>query len=121
MLKHNTMYVISILEHKVNQHVHAKLITNKPPIKSRVTINKIAYWKGLELICKEHFKEKGKKLYVNYSYNLTSISQHFFTVQDIIEGTTMTLHYRRTNYKNILAYLMLTLATVSKASLLTIL
>lgn len=86
--QHNICY-FNFRTNEVNKHVHTKLIKSKP--KERIIINKVEYWQGLELICKEHFKEKGKKLYVNYSYNLTAINQKDFTVKDIVEGTTLTL------------------------------
>ncbi|HRP37714.1 MAG TPA: hypothetical protein PLS50_07960, partial [Candidatus Dojkabacteria bacterium] len=72
----------------VNSHIH-KLIKDKP--KHKVRVDKFDYWPGMEITCKEHFKDKGKKLFVNYVYTITYINNETFTVQDIAEGTTMTL------------------------------
>ena len=44
---------------EVNAYVHKKLV-KKPS--SSVNINGTNYWKTLDLTCKKHHKEKGKKL-----------------------------------------------------------
>jgi len=80
---------------EVNQFVHKNLI--KKPQKT-VKIEKVNYWEDLELTCKEHYKEKGKKLYVNYAYKLSSINQKLFTVIDPVAGTSFTLPIKKLNH-----------------------
>ena len=80
---------------EVNKYVHSKLV-KKPS--SAIKIKGVEYWKELNLTCKKHHKEKGKKLFVNYSYNLSSISDKVFTVVDPVEGTSMTLPTAKLNH-----------------------
>ena len=80
---------------EVDAYVHKKLV-KKPS--SSVNINSTNYWKTLDLTCKKHHKEKGKKLFVNYSYNLTSVSDKMFTVVDQVEGTSLTLPTSKMNH-----------------------
>ncbi|HRP36789.1 MAG TPA: hypothetical protein PLS50_03190, partial [Candidatus Dojkabacteria bacterium] len=79
----------------VNSHVHNKLV--KTPSQyveiSQADGKKTAktkYWKGLQLTCKKHWQQKGLRIFKNYTYEITFINQEKFTVQDIVENTTLT-------------------------------
>ncbi len=69
---------------EVNKYVHKTLI--KAP-KETVLVKGVTYWKDLELTCKKRYKEKGKKLFVNYTYKLDSLTKSTFKVTDVVEGT----------------------------------
>jgi hypothetical protein len=86
---------------KINEHIHKLIKTENKTI----TINKIKYWKGLELICKEHFKNAKARLFTNYRYILNSIDNNKFTVIEPVENIKMSfkismLKYFRLPYAN---------------------
>jgi hypothetical protein len=66
---------------KVNAHCHAMAKTEN----KTVTINKVKYWKGLELVCKEHYKNSKSRLYTNYRYNVLYIDKDKFVVEEPVE------------------------------------
>ncbi|MBS1736426.1 MAG: hypothetical protein JSS98_07425 [Bacteroidetes bacterium] len=92
--KRNICY-FNFRNQQVNTHVHKKLV--KTP-KNHVAITQVEgkkskttnYWKGLKLTCKKHWQQKGVRLFKNYTYEITFISQETFTVKDVVEDTTLT-------------------------------
>ena len=70
----------------INNLIHRKIIKPEDHIK----INKIEYYKGLELICKKHYKTKHCRLYVNYSYIIKSIDSKKFTITEPVDNIEMT-------------------------------
>jgi hypothetical protein len=73
----------------VNSYVHNQLV-KKP--KKTTKINKVEYWPGLELVCKEHYKAKGVRLFVNYGYVIKSIGDKFFVINEPVEDIDITLN-----------------------------
>jgi len=55
----------------INYYVHDNLI-EQPEI--TYEFNNIKYWKGLEIICKEHYCNKNMLLHVNFSYTINEIN-----------------------------------------------
>ena len=49
------------------------------------------YYKGLEIICKKHYKTKNVRLYTNYTYLIDEIDNKKFTIIEPVEGIKMTL------------------------------
>ena len=85
----NTLNSISYFNFRsirVNNLIHHKIIKPEDHIK----INKIEYYKGLELICKKHYKTKHCRLYVNYSYIIKSIDSKKFTITEPVDNIEMT-------------------------------
>ena len=56
------------------------------------------YYKGLELICKKHYKIKEKRLFTNYTYILDEINDKKFTVLEPIDNITMTFDIKFLSY-----------------------
>ena len=73
---------------EVNKFVHNELI-KKP--KDLFVYNNVSYWKGLELVCKEHHRTKNSRLYVNYYYVIKSIGEKFFVINEPVEDIDITL------------------------------
>jgi hypothetical protein len=59
--------------------------------KTIVVHNNTEYYKGLELICKKHYKASKCKLFVNYAYDIVKISSKYFTINEPVESVSMTL------------------------------
>ena len=72
---------------RVNNHVHKNLV--EVP-KNTVTIAGTKYWPGLEIICKEHYKKDGIRMFVNYTYQIIDINKKSFAIKDIIEDKILT-------------------------------
>jgi hypothetical protein len=73
----------------VNKFVHNNLVSIAD--KEGIKIKDLFYYKGLELICKEHYKNKNVRLFVNYTYVITKISGKFITLCEQVENKTFTL------------------------------
>ena len=71
---------------KVNELIHRKIV--KP--EKHIIIEGIAYYEGLELICKKHYKNTNQRLYVNYSYIIKSIDSKKFTITEPVDNIEMT-------------------------------
>lgn len=71
----------------VNKYIHK---TIKHPNDS-FEHNGIKYYKGLDIVCKKHYKNKNVRLYVNYTYKIESIGEKFFIIHDEIENQKFTL------------------------------
>lgn len=70
---------------KVNRHMHKK--ATKP--KKTIMIDGIEYYKGLEIICRDHYKAgKGMRFFVNYTYIIKDINKKTFTICDEFDGKT---------------------------------
>ena len=67
----------------INSIVHNTLI-EKP--KQTVLFNKIEYYKGLEIICREHYKTKQFRLYVNYTYVISKINKKTVELNEPVEN-----------------------------------
>ena len=65
----------------INQFVHENLI-DQPD--NAIEIDNVKYWIGLEIICKEYFKNKISTLHVNYSYVIEEINidNNYFIIRD---------------------------------------
>ena len=63
----------------MNSNVHAKV--KKP--------NSGYYYKGLELVCKKHFSQKGVRLFINYIYVIESITKTYFTVREPVDDVVI--------------------------------
>ena len=73
---------------QVNKYVHKKLI--KAP-KNTTTVDNTQYWKDLELVLKsQKNKINGIRLFINYTYQITSINNKQFTVRDPVENISVT-------------------------------
>ena len=79
---------------KINEHIHKLIKTEN----KTVTINKIKYWKGLELICKEHFKNANARLFTNYRYILNSIDNNNFSVIEPVENVKYSFNIKMLKY-----------------------
>ena len=55
----------------INQFVHENLI-DQPD--NAIEIDNVKYWTGLEIVCKEYFKNKISTLHVNYTYVIEEIN-----------------------------------------------
>lgn len=73
----------------VNAYVHNNLVVKPKKIHK---INKVDYWAGLELVCKEHYKAKGIRLFVNYVYVIKTIGEKFFVINEPVEDIDITLN-----------------------------
>ena len=79
---------------KVSKIIQSRL--NIP--KDGVKIGGFMYYKGLELICKKHYKTKNKRLYTNYSYILEDINKKTFTVIEPVDNIEITLEIKLLNH-----------------------
>lgn len=87
----NTTQNICYFNHhtiSVNKHVHTALVNQ--PKKNVFTINGTKYWPGLELVCKEHYKKDGIRMFVNYTYEITFVNESRFSIKDVVEDKTFT-------------------------------
>ena len=55
----------------INQFVHENLI-DQPD--NNIEIDNVKYWTGLEIVCKEYFKNKISTLHVKYTYVIEEIN-----------------------------------------------
>lgn len=69
---------------EVNTLIHSRV---KPP-KKTIKYNGVTYWTGLNLICKEHLKNKQYRLFVNYTYEITKIDDQKISLLEPVEGKT---------------------------------
>jgi len=88
----NTLVNICYFNHRtveVNSIIHEKVKRGDKVVR----IGDIDYWPGLELICKKHYKHKGKgiRLFVNFVYKLVAINTEIFTIRDENEKENITL------------------------------
>ena len=95
---------ICLFNHMANRV--AKLIHKKYadiPQKGCVTVDDIPYYKGMMLVCKERYSDKGFSLYVNNMYRVESINQKTFSVIDpyeddaqhvILKTAKLTKHFK---------------------------
>jgi hypothetical protein len=74
---------------RVNSYVHNNMINRDD--KTVIVHNNTEYYKGLELICKKHYKASKCRLFVNYAYDITKISSKYFTINEPVESVSMTL------------------------------
>jgi hypothetical protein len=51
----------------------------------------------MELVCKQHYKAKGVRLYVNYTYRLLNITDETITVRDDVEENEFTIGVDKLN------------------------
>ena len=70
----------------VNKYIQRNVVKPKG-----VLINGIIYFKDMELVCKQHYKAKGVRLYVNYTYRLLNITDKTITVRDDVEENEFTI------------------------------
>ena len=63
---------------------------NENPPHDGYLYNNIIYYKGLDLICKSHYKSKVGRLYTNYVYTLIDINNKNFTVHEPVDDIKMT-------------------------------
>ena len=63
-----------------------------PIPKDHIMNDKLAFYKGLELICKKHYKPKNVRLYTNYSYIIDEIDSKNFTIIEPVDDIKMTLN-----------------------------
>jgi hypothetical protein len=68
---------------KINKVIHSKYGKN---ISSAISIDGNKYYPGLELVCKKHYKNNSVRLFVNYTYEIKSITKNSFTVHEPVEG-----------------------------------
>ena len=73
---------------KINKLVHNTLI--KCDSKG-IKLKEINYYEGLELICKEHFKNSKVRLFVNYTYVIKKINGKEVTLCEPVSEQTFTL------------------------------
>jgi hypothetical protein len=73
---------------KVNAHVHKNKI--KKPTKT-VIVENVEYYKGLELVCREHYKKKGVRLFVNYTYVIDNINSKTMAIIEPVENIKIVL------------------------------
>lgn len=73
----------------VNSYVHKKFVDVKD--KKGIKLKELFYFEGLELICKEHYKNSKVRLFVNYTYIIEKISTKFVTLCEPIEDIKFTL------------------------------
>jgi hypothetical protein len=72
---------------RVNKYVHENLIEHPKDV---WIYENVKYWKGLELVCRDHYNKNGKRLYVNYIYilksmNLTIADPHFIIKEKLTD------------------------------------
>jgi hypothetical protein len=72
---------------QVNGYVHNNLVDHP---KKSVKLNGNDYWKGLDLVCKKHYKSGNDRLFVNYRYDIKSINSHNVTVNEPVENIDLT-------------------------------
>ena len=58
---------------------------------SKNIIKKQGFYKGLEIVCKSHYKTTNMRLYVNYHYVIESINEKNFTILESVDDIRMTL------------------------------
>ena len=58
---------------------------------SKNIIKKQGFYKGLEIVCKSHYKTTNMRLYVNYHYVIESINEKNFTILEPVDNIRMTL------------------------------
>ena len=56
-----------------------------------ITINNTEYYKGLELVCREHYKNKYARLFVNYTYVLDNINSKTMALIEPVENIKIVL------------------------------
>jgi hypothetical protein len=79
---------------KVNEHIHKNVVEKKKGI----LINGINYYKGLNLICKQHYKSGKGRLYTNYKYVIQSINEEKFKILEPVENETFTFDISMLKY-----------------------
>ena len=99
----NTIKTISYFKKRaqdINYYVHDNLI-EQPEI--TYEFNNIEYWKGLEIICKEHYCNKNMLLHVNFSYTIKEINidENYFSIIDENEQEEHFLESFKTNKEDI--------------------
>ena len=72
---------------KVNKIMQSKMVIPENSIMKEG----FCYYKGLEIICKKHYKTKNVRLYTNYNYLIDEIDNKKFTILEPVEGIKMTL------------------------------
>ena len=72
---------------KVNSVVQKKIV--KPS--KTITINNTEYYKGLELVCREHYKNKYARLFVNYTYVIDNINAKTVALIEPVENIKIVL------------------------------
>ena len=77
----------------VNKYVHNNLI-QRPKGKVHWYDN-IDLWPGMELVCKEHYKDKTCRLFINYVYKITKFGLKYFGIKDEQEGIEYSLPLSR--------------------------
>lgn len=73
---------------QVNKLVHNKFVA-KP--KKVFNYKNTDYYTGLELICREYYKNKNTKLFVNYTYIIKTINENAFVIVEPVENKEITL------------------------------
>lgn len=91
---HNICY-FNFRTDQVNEYVHKKLVQKS---EGAIKIKGVNYWVGLELTCKQHYKEKGRKLFKNTTYNIMAINDKQFTIKAVVENTTFTFPISKLSY-----------------------
>ena len=83
----------------INQFVHENLI-DQPD--NAIEIDNVKYWTGLEIVCKEYFKNKISTLHVNYTYVIEEINidDNYFVVRDENEDEEYEFDIFYSNRKN---------------------
>ena len=99
----NTVKNISYFKKRaedINYYVHDNLI-EQPEI--TYEFNNIKYWKGLEIICKEHYCNKNMLLHVNFSYTINEINidGNYFSIIEENEKGKHFLELFKTNKEDI--------------------
>ena len=83
---------------EINYFVHEQII--KQPYNA-VEIENVKYWAGLEIVCKEYFKNKNTTLHVNYTYVIEEINieDNYFVIKDQNEDEEYEFEIFNTNKK----------------------
>ena len=83
----NNVSYFNHISNKVNNHAIKKLV--KIP-NNFVTFENHKYWKGLDVVCKKHYKAKGLRLFVNYTYSIKKIGDNKVTINEPVSNTDFT-------------------------------
>ena len=84
--ENNICYIYFRCE-KVNSVVQKKIV--KPS--KTISINNTEYYKCLELVCREHYKNKYARLFVNYTYVIDNINSKTMALIEPVENIKIVL------------------------------